>query len=721
MEGYVMQIHDFGPGIQGVVTDKEVVGGKGSSLAIMTNMGLNVPPGCIIDIPHCQQYWKLSSAIERANMVGSLANDIVNKHITHMHKAYGFVPLFSVRSGAPVSMPGMMDTILNVGLTTVNLDTWIKRIGARATWDSYRRLILMLSTTAYGLPETVMNAPMDALKEKLGIEADTDLTAAHLKTICMAMKMSFEYHMNMTFPDNPVQQIAAAIDAVFRSWNSERAIVYRQINKLEHISGTAVTIQAMAFGNLNDNSGTGVLFTRNPSTGDDMLHGEFLQNAQGEDVVAGIRTPRPLEEMAKIDKYWNGVLTEIATVASKLEDYYKDMVDIEFTVQDHKLYVLQSRVGKRTARAAMKIATDLYDAGIIDQDMLFSRITKSQYKISKRPQVDPAWKKKPLMEGINASPGVARGVAVFTSAQAVMAREAGQDVILIRTETTPDDIAGMNAAVGILTATGGSTSHAAVVARSMDKPCVCGVTGLTVGDHHAIYNGVPINQEKDVVTICGLTGRVWVGDNVPVTAGDTAPIRKTLFDLLSGDAYQVVDLTEIEENAIPKNVALKIEHYVMQGVEPDDLIPSIAGLQVLGHNIMLDLSMDNIDNTRALRNIFTPDPLPKQYIDMVNRILAMPKNGEIDPSQVIITRAKPQIVEYLQKAGFAINKAAKSMKDLIDGAAGVEITDDFIQNVFGSKEAMAYIMELLAKDGKKISAGSRDIHPERLLFTRLAD
>ncbi|QIG76966.1 pyruvate phosphate dikinase protein [Rhizobium phage RHph_Y1_11] len=720
-----MKIHDFGPGITGVVTDKEVVGGKGQSLALMTNMGINVPPGCIIDIPHCTNYWWLEGA-DQFEFVTQISNDLLDTHLPKLAAHVGWMPLLSVRSGAPVSMPGMMDTILNVGLTSDTLPDWEIRIGERATWDSYRRLILMLSTTAFGLPEKVMNAPLEHMKAKYDCQSDTELELVHLIAICESMKLTFKHHTGKAFPDTLSEQLNAAVEAVFRSWNSERALVYRKINNLEHVSGTAVTVQAMAFGNLNEQSGTGVLFTRNPLTGEKKLYGEFLVNAQGEDVVAGIRTPHDIHEMAKTDvKLWNGVYAEILQVCAQLEDFYKDMVDIEFTVQNGELYILQSRVGKRSAAAALKIAMDLYDEGVIDSDEIFKRITRNQYKVSKRPIVDPSFKKAPAGTGINASPGVVTGTAVFSAEQAVMAREAGKDVILVTKETTPDDIAGMNAAVGILTATGGSTSHAAVVARAMEKPCVCGLTGLTI-----LSNGVAslkltaeITQGISVetkITICGSSGRVWINEEVPITAGDSGKARKTLLDMVSGDAYQVVNLMELSEDTVPQNIAIRIEHCVMQGLSVDDIVQSIAGLQVLGHNIMLDLGMADLEGTKALRSIFCQDPLPKQHILVLNAILAMPKKGMLDPDKVLISRADKAIADVFVKAGFIINKPAKVIADLM-GNHAVEITEDFIKNVVGSKDALDELMKLLEAGGKKPKAATRDIHPERLLFTRLAD
>jgi pyruvate,phosphate dikinase len=707
-EGYVMEFYSFGTGETDVPTDKEIVGGKAASLSLMTNMGLAVPPGFIIPISMCQNYW--SPTTKQVKFV----NDIVYEATPHLNKMedhFGYDPLLSVRSGAPVSMPGMMDTILNVGLNLHNIGDWEQRLGARATWDSYRRLILMLSTTGYDLEEKLMNGPLEQVKEDKGYDADTDLTVEDLKIVCDGMLKTFKVHKGFEFPTNLDDQLFVAIDAVFRSWNSERAKVYRKINKLEHVTGTAVTIQAMVFGNMNDISGTGVLFTANPLTGEPGMYGEYLINAQGEDVVAGIRTPEPIQSMKDSnDPAWAELHGELEYVCNVLENHYNDMVDIEFTVQDGVLYVLQSRVGKRSAAAAIRIATDMLQAGDITRQQMFGRITRSQYKTTKRPSVDQAFKGEPQFKGINASPGVATGYAVYSSKDAVAAAEKGDKVILVTHETTPDDIAGMNAAVGILTATGGSTSHAAVVARAMDKPCVCGV-GHDLLPH---LNGLDVS-----ITICGSTGRVWIALDVPVIEGAGSQ-RKTLLDLVAEDAYQQVNLLETDENTLPQYCAVNVGMHVMLGVATDDIVLCIVGAQALNRSVLIDLNPMQIYKTKGLRTIFSStDPMEQAYHQVLLQLIAQVKSGTLDPTTILVARGSEDILDALEKVGFIVVKEAKTLNDLLSGPA--TMSEGFIENVMGGAATADIVLNALKKAGVELKGAARDIHPEHVLFTLLAD
>ena len=492
----------------------DVLGGKGWNLVKMANAGVNVPPAVIIPTTYCLPVnAKEISAME--------ISSTVYEQLEVIEKSFGFMPLFSVRSGAKVSCPGMMNTILNVGLCAANLSVWEKRIGVRTTWDSYRRLIQMFGDVVFNIPSQQYEDILDVARKSENVATDAELSIASLQVIANRF-----LEITPEFPQSFKMQLRKAIAAVFSSWNTERAITYRNIHNISHDMGTAVIVQAMVFGNFNDNSCTGVLFTRNPSTGENKVHGEYLVNAQGEDVVAGIRTPLPLEKM----EAWNTtVLAELIATVNKLETEAKDMQDVEFTVQDGKLFILQTRNAKRTAIAAVKVATDLVVEGLIEKSEAFKRISYEQYCTAQKPVIDPDFATKPHGVGIPASSGFATGVVAFSSTKAVeMAKT--QSVILLAKETTPDDIAGMNAAVGIFTQTGGSSSHAAVVARGMDKVCVVGCLDLQpkIVNMNGTVNSWELGGETILegithITIEGNTGKVWVDIDVPVIGATNNP------------------------------------------------------------------------------------------------------------------------------------------------------------------------------------------------------
>lgn len=515
----------------------DVLGGKGKNLFAMSSLGINVPPAIILPTTLCAG---INAGTESTAALALQAYP----YIDEIEKKFGYLPLFSVRSGAKVSCPGMCETILNVGLTSTTIKAWEKRIGERAAWDSYRRLIQMFGSVVFNISSSKYEVILDDVKEVEKVSTDAELSVQALKVIC-------ELFLGITpdFPQTFKMQLRRAIKAVYGSWNTERAITYRNLNKIPHDLGTACIIQAMVFGNMNDQSATGVLFTRNPSTGENKLVGEFLVNAQGEDVVSGVRTPLPLEDMPKIYK---GVVQpapgdgdfgesyyELVKVASKLEVAFADMQDIEFTIQDGELFILQTRNAKRTARAAVKVAVDLVFEGVIDRKTAFSRLSYDQYLTASRPVIDPSFSIAPTGKGLAASTGFATGVAVFSSEKAVELAKT-KPVILLSKETTPDDIAGMNAAVGILTQTGGSSCHAAVVARGMDKVCVVGCLDLASGKdisggEYWALNGSMIKEGDTVITIEGDTGNVWVDVNVPIIAADSKPELSTLSAWVHGE------------------------------------------------------------------------------------------------------------------------------------------------------------------------------------------
>ena len=496
---------------------KDLLGGKGANLAEMHNMGIPVPPTFTITTDACREY--LTTGKEPESLAGE-----IDEHVTSLEQAAGKTLgggddplLLSVRSGAKFSMPGMMETVLNIGLNDTSVEGLAKQSGnPRFAYDSYRRLLQMFGKTVLGLEGDLFEDVMDEAKRDAGAASDTELTVDHLKEIVEKFKGIIKNETGNDFPQEPREQLLAAVRAVFNSWNSERAILYRKRENIPAELGTAVNVCTMVFGNLGDKSGTGVAFTRDPASGAQGVYGDYLQNAQGEDVVAGIRNTIPLTDLEGFDKK---SYDELMNIMSTLEGHYKDLCDIEFTVQEGKLWMLQTRVGKRTAGAAFVIACQLIDEGVIDEAEALRRVDGDMLAQLMFPQFDPAATKKKIAKGMNASPGAATGHMVFNSAEAVERAAAGERVILVRRETNPDDLGGMIAAQGILTSRGGKTSHAAVVARGMGKTCVCGAEELDVDTKNGTV-GLPDGRTLkagDLVSIDGTTGEVFDGE-VPVVA-----------------------------------------------------------------------------------------------------------------------------------------------------------------------------------------------------------
>lgn len=504
-------VYDFTEGNRDL---KDLLGGKGANLAEMTNLGLPVPPGFTITTEACKVY--LESGQEPAEL-----RDEVSAHLDALEQSMGKKlgqadnPLLvSVRSGAKFSMPGMMDTVLNIGLSDDSVAGLAQQAGdERFAWDSYRRLIQMFGKTVLGVDGELFEDALDEAKTAKKVTVDTDLDAADLKKLVKQFKKIVSREAGRDFPQDPREQMDLAIRSVFESWNTDRAKLYRRQERIPGDLGTAVNICSMVFGNLGPDSGTGVAFTRDPASGHQGVYGDYLQNAQGEDVVAGIRNTVPLAELETIDKKSYDQLMQIMET---LETHYKDLCDIEFTIERGQLWMLQTRVGKRTAGAAFRIATQLVDQGLIDEAEALQRVTGAQLAQLMFPRFDENAKADLLGRGIAASPGAAVGKAVFDSYTAVKWSRSGEKVILIRRETNPDDLDGMIAAEGILTSRGGKTSHAAVVARGMGKTCVCGAEDLEVDTkrRRLTVNGTVI-EEGDVVSIDGSTGKVYLGE-VPV-------------------------------------------------------------------------------------------------------------------------------------------------------------------------------------------------------------
>ncbi|HTR97215.1 MAG TPA: pyruvate, phosphate dikinase [Candidatus Acidoferrales bacterium] len=505
-------VYFFGDGsAEGNAGMKDELGGKGSGLAEMTNAGVPVPPGFTITTAVCRHYYahdrKLPPSFEaEQNAALARLEGAIGKRLGDAADPL----LVSVRSGAKFSMPGMMDTILNLGLNDRAVHGLSNKTGnVRFAWDCYRRFIQMFASVVMDFEKSEFEHLIEALKKKRRVRLDTELSAADLETLTLDFKRHVRRRAGRDFPQDAREQLAMARDAVFRSWQNDRAIYYRKQNAIPDDIGTAVNVQAMVFGNMGDTSGTGVGFTRNPSTGENHFYGEYLTNAQGEDVVAGVRTPRPI---ADLEQEMPQVFAQLREITSRLERHYRDVQDFEFTIQEGKLFLLQTRNGKRTAQAAVRIAVDMVREGLISEPEAILRVDPASLDQLLHPRLDPKAKLVVIAHGLAASPGAAVGRAVFDADTAAEQGHAKQRVILVRKETTPDDIHGMDAAQGILTATGGMTSHAAVVARGMGKPCVSGASAIHVNEktRQMTVDG-RIVREGDWLTLDGGTGRVMLG------------------------------------------------------------------------------------------------------------------------------------------------------------------------------------------------------------------
>jgi pyruvate, orthophosphate dikinase len=529
-------VYDFTEGNKDL---KDLLGGKGANLAEMTNLGLPVPPGFTITTEACKVY--LESGDEPVELREEVASHLASLEES-MGKRLGDPDdplLVSVRSGAKFSMPGMMDTVLNIGLNDSSVHGLAKQAGdERFAWDSYRRLLQMFGKTVLGVEGEAFEEALEAAKAARRTDSDLDLDAGAMQELVETFKAIVKEHTGRDFPQDPREQMELAIRAVFDSWNGDRAVLYRRQERIPADLGTAVNVVAMVFGNLGMDSGTGVAFTRDPGSGQQGIYGDYLQNAQGEDVVAGIRNTVPLQDLENIDK---PAYAELLQIMQTLENHYRDLCDIEFTIERNKLWMLQTRIGKRTAAAAFRIATQLVDQGLIEMDEALQRVNGAQLSQLMFPRFDEkSGDAKRIAKGMNASPGAAVGKAVFDSYTAVKWSRSGEKVILVRRETNPDDLDGMIAAEGILTSRGGKTSHAAVVARGMGKTCVCGAEELDVDTKRRRFTapGGVIVEEGDVVSIDGTSGVVYLGE-VPVMPSQ---IVEYFEGALDPDAEEASDL-----------------------------------------------------------------------------------------------------------------------------------------------------------------------------------
>ena len=529
---------------EGTAHDNYTLGGKGANLAEMARIGLPVPPGFTITCQTCMDYARGGNAWPAGTLeaIAEARADLEQRCGKRLGDAADPL-LVSVRSGAPISMPGMMDTVLDLGLNDESVLGLAAQTGNdRFAWDSYRRFIQMFANVVMGIDSDLFEHAITRAKAAAGVTTDTELDAAALQGLVSTFKQIFAEHVSaaahpelagkdgaVAFPQNPEVQLTLAVAAVFGSWDCERARLYRRQNNIADNLGTAVNVQAMAFGNKGETSASGVAFTRNPATGEREFYGDYLVNAQGEDVVAGIRNTRPIEDLRHTPGL-EAAGEQLERIFGILEQHYRDMMDIEFTIEQGKLYMLQTRVGKRTAAAALKIAVDLEREGVITREEALLRINPAQLDQLMHPQIAKGAERNVIARGLNASPGAAVGGIVFSAADAVAEKEAGRDCVLVRWETTPDDLAGMTAAKGILTSHGGKTSHAAVIARGMGKPCVCGVDALRIDAARkevAVAGTDLVLHEGDVISIDGGTGEVMLGAVAlerPGTTGDLATV-----------------------------------------------------------------------------------------------------------------------------------------------------------------------------------------------------
>ncbi len=541
---------------------KDLFGGKGANLAKMTSWGMPVPPGFTITTEACTRYYddgaKLADEIveEIFNTLALVEKDVGKKFGDEKNPF-----LVSVRSGARASMPGMMDTILNLGLNDVSVKGLAaKTNNPRFAYDCYRRFIQMFSDVVMGVSKSEFEKIIDEVKEAKGVKMDTDLTAEDLQELIKKFKAVYKKAMKEDFPQDPKVQLVEAVKAVFRSWNNERAIIYRRENDIPGSWGTAVNVQSMVFGNMGETSGTGVAFTRNPATGENHIYGEYLMNAQGEDVVAGIRTPQPIDHLAQTNI---AVYNQFVSIAKTLEEKNKDMQDMEFTIEEGRLFMLQTRNGKRTARAAVRIACDLVDEGMITEKEALLKIEPKQLDALLHPQFDAKALKeaKPIAKGLPASPGAACGKIAFSAAEAVERKNAGEKVVLVRLETSPEDIEGMYAAEGVLTARGGMTSHAAVVARGMGECCVAGCGELKIDEEKKeVVIGGKKYTANDFICLDGSSGNIYAGQLPtvePEVSGDFARIMEW------ADRYRAL---QVRTNADTPHDAQQAFNYGAEGI-----------------------------------------------------------------------------------------------------------------------------------------------------------
>jgi pyruvate, orthophosphate dikinase len=664
-------VYAFGGGVaDGAAAMKDLLGGKGANLAEMSSLGLPVPPGFTITTEVCDRFYatggaypaELTDQVAAAlaaveSLVGKCFGDPVNPL------------LVSVRSGARASMPGMMDTVLNLGLTDATVEGLARLAGdERFAFDSYRRFIQMYSNVVLGLDHHMFEEILDDRKDALGVTVDTALEAADWRAVVGEYKAAVERELGEAFPQDPRDQLWGAVGAVFQSWNNDRAKFYRRMHDIPDAWGTAVTVQSMVFGNMGETSATGVAFTRNPSTGERRLYGEFLINAQGEDVVAGIRTPQPLtraareemgETIASMEEAMPDVFDQFSEVVGALEGHYRDMQDIEFTVERGRLYMLQTRGGKRTAKAALKIAIDLAGEGLITREEAILRIDAASLDQLLHPTIDPTASREIIATGLPASPGAATGRIVFTARDAERESAGGEAVILVREETSPEDIRGMDAARGVVTARGGMTSHAAVVARGMGRPCVSGAGELQIdaraGEMRARGR---VFRAGDVITIDGSCGEVLAGAVAmvePELSGDFATL------MTWADATRRLKVRANAETAVDAAAALRFGAEGIGLVRTEHMFFDTARIAAVREMILAD---DEHGRRAALAKIH---PMQKgDFVELLNIMDGYPVTFRLldPPLHEFLPHSEADLLEVAQATGLDAAKLLRRAREL---------------------------------------------------------
>lgn len=625
---------------------KELLGGKGANLADMTALGLPVPQGFVVTTEACTRYYEDDQ---------SIAEGIVNEIFANVKKLEALSGkqlgnpnnplLLSVRSGSRASMPGMMDTILNLGLNDEVVAGFAQLSqNPRFAYDSYRRFIQMFADVVMDLPKHNFEVIIDEMKAEKGIKLDTDFSADDLKEMVARFKAYYVLHKGTEFPSDPQLQLIESVKAVFRSWNNHRAVYYRRLNDIPASWGTAVNVQIMVFGNMGEDCGTGVAFTRNPATGENKLYGEFLMNAQGEDVVAGIRTPKDIEELATI---LPGAYDEFVRICDVLESHYKDMQDVEFTIEKEKLYMLQTRNGKRTAAAALKIAVDLVNEGMITKEQAVLQVDPKQLDALLHPQFDPAAIKnaKPIGSALPASPGAASGKVVLTAQSAVEWTNKGEKVVLVRLETSPEDIEGMHVSQGILTARGGMTSHAAVVARGMGTCCVSGCGDIVFGKDGTFTLGGKTFKEGDAISLDGTTGKIY-GEAIPTVEATISGDFETL--MAWADEFRTLGVRTNADTPHDAATALKFGAEGIGLVRTEHMFFEGARIKAMREMI--------VSKTQEQRLVALEKLLPMQRSDFEGIYEAM------QGRPVTIRYLDPPLHEFLPTAAADIEALAAEMK-----------------------------------------------------------
>ena len=681
---------------------KNILGGKGANLAEMTAIGLPVPPGFTLSTDVCTAYYAEGSKLPE--WVKPDVLKALTRVETKIRKKFGDVKnplLVSVRSGARASMPGMMDTILNLGLndqTVEGLST--SSNNPRFAWDSYRRFIQMYSDVVMGMNSSLLEVTLEDMKAEKGIHLDTELTTDDLKKLVKKFKDLIQQMTGQSFPVDPHEQLWGAIDAVFKSWNTARAITYRELHDIPASWGTAVNVQSMVFGNLGDDSATGVAFTRDPSTGEKKFYGEFLVNAQGEDVVAGIRTPQTISILKEImpEPY-----SDLEKIYKKLETYFKDMQDIEFTIEKNKLWMLQTRNGKRTAKAALQIAADMIDEKMITEEEAILRLDPSSLDQLLHPMLDPKAQKTLLAKGLPASPGGVCGQIVFTPEDAVLLKEQGKKVILVRVETSPEDIAGMIAAQGILTARGGMTSHAAVVARGMGKCCVAGCSEVEVDYSQEQMRVKGYNLKKgDIITLDGSTGEVYLGEVKTIE-----PKLDGIFDRIMKMADRVRRL-KVRTNADTPKEALTAKQFGAEGIGLCRTEHMFFGADRIDAVREMIISETKSERERALAKL-----LPMQRDDFYQLFKIMegfPVTIRLldPPLHEFVPHTEAEIVELAKRINHDVNRLRSKIQSLHEfnpmlGHRGCRLAITFPEIYQMQSRAIAEAAAKLTAEGMKLT------------------